>query len=93
MSEDKNRLKDLIASRRGYSNSARVLTKILRMFRAAGSRSTNGPAGAGLYQKAMCTILRGKRKQLFTSRKQARDSSISFSGSGEDTLFVRKKTE
>ena len=91
MSEDKNRLKDLIASRRGYSNSARVLTKILRMFRAAGSRSTNGPAGAGLYQKAMWLLFSGK--QLSNSGEQARDTSISFSGSGEDTLFVRKKTE
>ena len=41
--EDSNRFKDLIASHRGYRFSARVLTRILRMYRAAGSRSTHCP--------------------------------------------------
>ena len=55
--EDSNRFKDLIASRRGYSFTARILRKILRMFRAAA-----GPKGAGLYQKIIWLLWSSERE-------------------------------
>ena len=48
LAEDKNLFKDLLARRRGFSPAARVITRILRMYRTAGSHSTTGPQGAGL---------------------------------------------
>ena len=51
--EDKNVFKNLLARRRGFSPAARVITRILKMYRDAGSHSTAGPQGAGLYQKAL----------------------------------------
>ena len=38
--EDKNMFKDLLARRRGFSPAARVITRILKMLQAAGSKST-----------------------------------------------------
>ena len=63
--EDNNRFKDLLARRRGLSPAVRVITRILKMFRAAGSKSTEGPAGAGLYQKALWLLFSAERTNSF----------------------------
>ena len=49
--EYSNIWRQLIDSRQGYKFAARTLSRILRMVRAAGSRSTAGPKKANLYQK------------------------------------------
>ena len=41
----------------------------------------------------MATGYYGERKQLSNSGEQARDTSISFSGKRENTLYLRKKTK
>ena len=67
---DTNIWENLIASRRGYSYSAKVLTKVLMMFRAAGSQSISGPEP--VYQKAVWLLFSAERENsclTVTSRK------------------------
>ena len=42
------------------------------MFRAASSRSTDGPAGAGLYQKAMWLLFSAERENSFITVENRR---------------------
>ena len=54
--EDNNLWKTLIASRRGYTHSAKVLARILALLLRSGSVSHSRPAGLSPYQKALWAI-------------------------------------
>ena len=58
--KDNNLWKTLIASRRGYTHSAKILARILAVLRRKGSVSHSGPADLSPYQKALCAIFAGE---------------------------------
>ena len=60
---DRNIWKSLIVSRMGYIYSAKVLTRILRMFQTAGSRSHSGPKP--LYKKALWLLFSAERANSY----------------------------
>ena len=70
--EDSNTWRQLIDSRRGYKFAARTLSRILRMFRAAGSSSTAGPKEANLYQKAIWLLWSNERENSFLTLENRR---------------------
>ena len=54
--KDNNLWKTLIASRRGYTHSARILARILALLRKKGTVSHTGPAHLSPYQKALWAL-------------------------------------
>ena len=58
--------------RQGYKFAARPLSRILRMVRAAGSRSTAGPQKANLYQKAIWLLWSSERENSFLTLENRR---------------------
>ena len=70
--EDSNIWRKLNDSRQGYKFAARTLSRILRMVRAAGSRSTAGPQKADLYQKAIWLLWSSERENSFLTLENRR---------------------
>ena len=63
---DINIWRRVLVSRRGYVYAAQVLTKILGLFRAAGSTSQTGPAQcSGLYQKCLWALFAAERENSY----------------------------
>ena len=63
---DTNIWSRLIESRRGYVYAARVLAKILGLFREAGSTSQTGPEQcSGLYQKGLWALFAAERENSY----------------------------
>ena len=87
--EDKNVFKNLLARHRGFSPAARVITRILKMYRDAGSHSIAGPQGAGLYQKALWLLWSNERENSFLTVEKR----IPCDRSRTDTIYLRKETE
>ena len=87
--EDKNVFKDLLARHRGFSPAAKVITRILRMFRDAGSHNIAGPQGAGLYQKALWLIWSNERENSFLTVEKRKAGSPAFPVTEvEQILFI-----
>ena len=66
--QDTNIWSDLVGRHRGYVYAARILSKILGLFRAAGSINQTGPAQcSGLYQKGFWALFAAERENSYNT--------------------------
>jgi len=63
--EDENLWRAVIASRRGYTHTVRVLARVIGLLRKGGSVSHTGPANLSAHQKALWTIFAEERANSF----------------------------
>ena len=70
--KDNNLWKTLIASRQGYTHSAKILARVLTLLRRKGSVSHSGPADLSPYQKALWAIFAAERPNSYRAIENRR---------------------
>ena len=71
-SKDTNIWSELLGRHRGYVYSARVLSKILGLFRNAGSINTSAIKSKGLYEKALWVLFAAEKENSYNTIKNRR---------------------